>query len=70
MSRPPTASIVLSDIGLTWLDGSIALASITGSFGAGRTGLVGLNGSGKSTLLRLITGELTPRRAASPAQRR
>lgn len=32
---------------------------MTGSLGAGRTGLVGLNGSGKSTLLRLVAGELT-----------
>ncbi len=60
MSTPHTSSIVLSDVGLAWPDGSIALAGITGSFDAGRTGLVGLNGSGKSTLLRLITGELTP----------
>ncbi len=58
--RPASVSIVLSEVGLTWPDDSIALAGITGSFGAGRAGLIGLNGSGKSTLLRLIAGELAP----------
>jgi ATPase subunit of ABC transporter with duplicated ATPase domains len=55
-----TPSVVLTDVALTWPDGSPALSGLTGSFGAGRTGLVGLNGSGKSTLLRLIAGELAP----------
>lgn len=58
MSPPP--SIILNRVGFTWPDGVVALRHITGSFGRGRTGLVGLNGSGKSTLLRLIAGELTP----------
>ncbi|MDN3310390.1 ABC-F family ATP-binding cassette domain-containing protein [Microbacterium oryzae] len=44
----------------TWPDGSAALSDVSGTFGAGRTGLVGRNGSGKSTLLRLAAGELTP----------
>jgi ATPase subunit of ABC transporter with duplicated ATPase domains len=39
-------------------DGTNALAGIFGTFGAGRTGLVGSNGAGKSTLLRLIAGSL------------
>ncbi|MFL0178063.1 ABC-F family ATP-binding cassette domain-containing protein [Mycobacterium sp. SMC-15] len=52
------AVITLTDVGFTWPDGSTALADITGSFGVGRTGLVGANGAGKSTLLRLIAGEL------------
>src|SRR3712207_5276945 len=60
MSSLKNASITLSDVGLTWPDGSTALRGITGTFGAGRTGLVGANGSGKSTLLRLIAGRLTP----------
>lgn len=50
--------VTLTDAGFSWPDGSTALAGITGSFGAGRTGLVGANGAGKSTLLRLIAGEL------------
>jgi ATPase subunit of ABC transporter with duplicated ATPase domains len=43
-----------------WPDGSPALSGISGSFGPGKTGLVGTNGSGKSTLLRLVAGTLTP----------
>ena len=60
MSPSSTPSIVITDLGLSWPDGSIALERISTSFGSGRTGLTGLNGSGKSTLLRLIAGELTP----------
>lgn len=55
-----TASITLSDVGLTWPDGTVALSSITGAFSSGRTGLVGTNGAGKSTLLRLIAGLVRP----------
>jgi ATPase subunit of ABC transporter with duplicated ATPase domains len=53
-------SITLIDLGYTWPDGDVALSGVTGTFGTGRTGLVGANGSGKSTLLRLIAGELVP----------
>jgi ATPase subunit of ABC transporter with duplicated ATPase domains len=60
MSSPIRPSITLSGVGLSWPDGTTALAGITGTFGAGRTGLTGLNGSGKSTLMRLIAGELRP----------
>lgn len=60
MSSAPAPSVLLTDVGLTWPDGTVALSAITGGFGPGRTGLVGVNGSGKSTLLRLIAGELTP----------
>ncbi|MGO4692206.1 ABC-F family ATP-binding cassette domain-containing protein [Glaciibacter sp. 2TAF33] len=60
MFTPKNSSITLADVSLTWPDGSIALAGITGTFGAGRTGLVGANGSGKSTLLRLVAGVLPP----------
>jgi ATPase subunit of ABC transporter with duplicated ATPase domains len=57
---PEIISISLTDVGLTWPDGSVALSRISGTFGTGRTGLVGANGPGKSTLLRLIAGELAP----------
>jgi len=60
MATAHISSILLTDVGLTWPDGSIALTGITAAFGRGRTGLVGANGSGKSTLLRLITGDLQP----------
>lgn len=62
MSTPTTlhASVVLDRLTFTWPDGSIALDGVSGSFGTGRTGLVGRNGAGKSTLLRLIAGELDP----------
>lgn len=57
MSRPV---ITLRDLSFEWPDGSIALSHLNGSFGAGRTGLVGRNGAGKSTLLKLIAGLLKP----------
>ena len=60
MATAHTSTVLLTDVGLTWPDGTSAFTGITAAFGRGRTGLVGLNGSGKSTLLRLITGELQP----------
>jgi len=60
MSTLTNSSIALTDVGFRWPDGVTALADITGSFGVGRTGLVGSNGAGKSTLLRLIAGRLVP----------
>ncbi|WP_282848506.1 ABC-F family ATP-binding cassette domain-containing protein [Microbacterium oxydans] len=62
MSTPTAlhASVVLDRLTFTWPDGSTALDGVSGSFGSGRTGLVGRNGAGKSTLLRLIAGELDP----------
>lgn len=60
MSSTHLTSVVLTTLGFTWPDGSVALSGITAAFGPGRTGLVGTNGSGKSTLLRLIAGELQP----------
>lgn len=61
MSAPTfTPAVVLDHVTFAWPDGTLALADLSGSFGADRTGLVGRNGSGKSTLLRLIAGELTP----------
>lgn len=62
MSAPSAradALVTLTDVTLDWPDGARALDAVTGSFGHGRTGLVGRNGSGKTTLLRLMTGELT-----------
>ena len=55
-----TPAVVLDRVSFAWPDGTAALTDLSGSFGTGRTGLVGRNGSGKSTLLRLIAGELTP----------
>ncbi|WEK60809.1 MAG: ATP-binding cassette domain-containing protein [Candidatus Microbacterium colombiense] len=61
MSTPtPHASVTLDRLTFTWPDGTTALSEVSGSFGSGRTGLVGRNGSGKSTLLRLMAGELAP----------
>ena len=60
MSPSKNSSITLTDLSFRWPDGSIALDGLSGSFGVGRTGLVGANGAGKSTLLRLIAGILTP----------
>jgi len=56
----PSSAVVLDRVTFTWPDGSTALDTVSGAFGAGRTGLVGRNGSGKSTLLRLIAGDLSP----------
>ncbi|TFB15856.1 ABC-F family ATP-binding cassette domain-containing protein [Microbacterium sp. 3H14] len=62
MSTPTSlhASVTLDRLAFAWPDGTIALDGVSGSFGSGRTGLVGRNGAGKSTLLRLIAGELDP----------
>jgi ATPase subunit of ABC transporter with duplicated ATPase domains len=60
MSTTKNPSITLTAVRLQWPDGTSALAGISGTFGTGRTGLVGSNGAGKSTLLRLIAGILTP----------
>ena len=63
MSAPTAgadALVTLTHLTLDWPDGTRALDDVSGSFGHGRTGLVGRNGSGKTTLLRLMAGELTP----------
>ena len=63
MSAPTAgadALVTLTHLTLDWPDGTRALDDVSGSFGHGRTGLVGRNGSGKTTLLRLVAGELTP----------
>ncbi|SJN10725.1 ABC transporter ATP-binding protein [Leucobacter sp. 7(1)] len=57
---PLHSAITLHELSFEWPDGTLALDSLSGTFSAGRTGLVGENGAGKSTLLRLISGELTP----------
>lgn len=53
-------SVLLSELGFTWPDGTPALRGLTAAFGPGRTGLTGANGAGKTTLLKLIAGQLTP----------
>ena len=63
MSAPTAgadALVTLTHLTLDWPDGTRVLDDVSGSFGHGRTGLVGRNGSGKTTLLRLMAGELTP----------
>jgi len=55
-----TSAVVLDRVSFTWPDGTAALRDLSGTFGTGRTGLVGRNGSGKTTLLNLIGGDLTP----------
>ncbi|TXG91585.1 ABC transporter ATP-binding protein [Rhodococcus rhodnii] len=54
------SAVTLRNLSFEWPDGTIALAGIDGTFGIGRTGLIGRNGAGKSTLLRLVAGELHP----------
>ncbi|RKN35523.1 ABC-F family ATP-binding cassette domain-containing protein [Micromonospora musae] len=54
------SAVTLRDLTFEWPDGTVALAGVTGTFSAGRTGLIGRNGAGKSTLLRLIAGNLRP----------
>ena len=56
----PLSAVVLDDLSFSWPDGTPALRHLTGTFGRGRTGLIGRNGAGKSTLLRLVAGRLTP----------
>ncbi|MFC9915556.1 ABC-F family ATP-binding cassette domain-containing protein [Streptomyces sp. NPDC059862] len=53
-------SLTCTSLTFAWSDGTPVFEGLDVSFGAGRTGLVGVNGSGKSTLLKLISGELTP----------
>ncbi|PQM48991.1 putative ABC transporter ATP-binding protein YbiT [Mycobacterium talmoniae] len=60
MANPVTPVVTLTDVGYRWPDGGTALSGISGTFGAGRTGLIGANGAGKSTLLRLLAGQLAP----------
>jgi ATPase subunit of ABC transporter with duplicated ATPase domains len=60
-------SVVLHDVSFAWPDGAVALDQISGTFGRGRTGLIGANGAGKSTLLRLAAGHLTPTAGAISA---
>ena len=60
MPATKSPSITFADVTFRWPDGTPALDGLSGTFGAGRTGLVGSNGAGKSTLLRLIAGILAP----------
>ncbi|MFG3697238.1 ABC-F family ATP-binding cassette domain-containing protein [Micromonospora sp. NPDC047620] len=54
------SAITLRDLTFEWPDGTVALSGANGTFGIGRTGLIGRNGAGKSTLLRLVAGILQP----------
>ena len=56
----PSPFLVFDRVSLQWPDGSYALRDVSGSIGAGRTGLVGRNGAGKSTLLRIAAGLAAP----------
>ncbi|WP_206154152.1 ABC-F family ATP-binding cassette domain-containing protein [Cellulosimicrobium aquatile] len=60
MSTLHRSAVTLTDLTFEWPDGTVALSHLSGTFGTGRTGLVGDNGAGKSTLLRLVAGLLTP----------
>ncbi|KLN34280.1 hypothetical protein FB00_13425, partial [Cellulosimicrobium funkei] len=60
MSTLHRSAVTLTDLSFEWPDGTVALSHLTGTFGTGRTGLVGDNGAGKSTLLRLVAGLLAP----------
>jgi ATPase subunit of ABC transporter with duplicated ATPase domains len=60
MALPSSSAVSLFDVSFEWPDGSTALDTLTGTFPAGRTGLVGRNGVGKSTLLKLIAGVIAP----------
>jgi ATPase subunit of ABC transporter with duplicated ATPase domains len=56
-----TSSVItFQNLSFEWPDGTLALDNLSGSFTAGRTGLIGRNGAGKSTLLRLIAGRIRP----------
>ncbi|MGF2950145.1 ABC-F family ATP-binding cassette domain-containing protein [Microbacterium alcoholitolerans] len=57
-SHTTTAAVTIDRLTYAWPDGTVVLDGLSGSFGEGRTGLVGRNGSGKTTLLRLIAGAL------------
>jgi ATPase subunit of ABC transporter with duplicated ATPase domains len=52
--------VTCTSLSFAWPDGTPVFDGLDVSFGAGRTGLVGVNGSGKSTLLKLIAGDLAP----------
>lgn len=55
-----SASIVVSNLAWSTLDGRSLFTNLDLSFGEERAGLVGRNGVGKTTLLKLISGALHP----------
>ena len=54
------ASVVCSNLSVSWPDDTPVFQDLSFTVGSGRTGLVAPNGAGKSTLLKLIAGELRP----------
>ncbi|GAB0101416.1 hypothetical protein JMUB6875_03800 [Nocardia sp. JMUB6875] len=63
MSISMPSAVVLQNLSFEWPDGSIALAGLTGTLTAGRTGLVGRNGAGKSMLIEDLLHGRRPERA-------
>ncbi|HET8600010.1 MAG TPA: ABC-F family ATP-binding cassette domain-containing protein [Segeticoccus sp.] len=66
----PTLSptpLQLTDVHLTWPDGTPLLAGFDLQVPPGRGALVGPNGVGKSTVLRLLAGQLSPDHGAVTA---
>ena len=59
-----SAALRLSDVHLTWPDGTPAFAGLDLLVPTGLNALVGDNGTGKSTLLRLLSGDLTPQQGS------
>ncbi|AEI12779.1 ATP-binding cassette domain-containing protein [Cellulomonas gilvus] len=57
---PTRSAVTFTDVTLVRADGTVTLDAVSGTFGPGRTGLVGANGSGKSTLLQIAAGALHP----------
>ena len=60
MSITHKPAVTLAHLSFSWPDGTPVFHDLSGTFGVGRTGLIGSNGTGKTTLLRVIAGHLSP----------